>query len=180
MYLVIFILPDLCYSIKGFSRCRGYWSILLSICRVYIYTSCSAGYVELPIVLLYLLRCLVYHMLSKTRSNSRSLHRVIAYIYVRLVMPSYLFCFQYRTFDISNHRVFDIAKYRTFSIYRTLDIYRSGTAPGVQRSHTYQQIATARAAIRFWTSHRKSQHTSMYIQQATAVLRLHPLFFFGS
>ena len=37
-------------SIKGFSRCRGYWSILLSICCVYI---CSAGYVELPIVLLY-------------------------------------------------------------------------------------------------------------------------------
>ena len=31
---------------------------------------CLAGYVELPIVLLYLLRCLVYHMLSKTRINS--------------------------------------------------------------------------------------------------------------
>ena len=31
---------------------------------------CSAGYVELPIVLLYQLRCLVYHILS----------RVIAYI----------------------------------------------------------------------------------------------------
>ena len=45
---------------------------------------CSAGYVELPVVLLYLLRCLVYHMLSKTRRNSinRSLHRVIAYIYI--------------------------------------------------------------------------------------------------
>ena len=41
---------------------------------------CSAGYVELPFVLLYLLRCLVYHMLSKTRRNSRSLQRVIAYI----------------------------------------------------------------------------------------------------
>ena len=86
MYLVIFILPDLCYSIKGFSRCRGYWSILLSICRVYIYTSCSAGYVELPIVLLYLLRCLVYHMLSKTRRNSRSLQRVIAYICYTLML----------------------------------------------------------------------------------------------
>ena len=34
---------------------------------------CSAGYVELPIVLLYLLRCLVYHMLSKARRNYRSL-----------------------------------------------------------------------------------------------------------
>ena len=45
---------------------------------VYIY---SAGYVELPIVLLYLLRCLVYHMLSKMGRNSRNLHRVIAYIY---------------------------------------------------------------------------------------------------
>ena len=41
---------------------------------------CSAGYVELPIVLLYLLRCLVYHMLSKTIRNSRSLQRAIAYI----------------------------------------------------------------------------------------------------
>ena len=54
---------------------------------------CLAGYVELPIVLLYLRRCLVYHMLSKTIRNSRSLHRVTACIYVRLVMPSYLlFC----------------------------------------------------------------------------------------
>ena len=46
---------------------------------VYIYI-CSAGYVELPIVLLYLLECLVYHMLSKTRKNSinRS-YRVTAY-----------------------------------------------------------------------------------------------------
>ena len=40
---------------------------------------CSGGYVEVPIVLLYLLRCLVDRMLSKTRRNSRSLHRVIAY-----------------------------------------------------------------------------------------------------
>ena len=46
---------------------------LFVVC-VYI---CSAVYVELPIVLLYLLRCLVYHMLSKTTRNSRSLHRVI-------------------------------------------------------------------------------------------------------
>ena len=56
MYLVVFIfLICVVDSIKGFSRCRGYWSILLSICW-YI---CSAGYVELPIVLLYLLRCSV-------------------------------------------------------------------------------------------------------------------------
>ena len=41
---------------------------------------CSAGDVELPIVLLYLPWCKVYHMLSKTRRNSRSLHRVIVYI----------------------------------------------------------------------------------------------------
>ena len=41
---------------------------------------CSAGCVELLIVLLYLLRCLVYHMLSKTRRNSRSFHRVMTYI----------------------------------------------------------------------------------------------------
>ena len=47
---------------------------------------CSAGYVELPFVLLYLLRCLVYHMLSKTRRNSRSLQRVIAYICYTLML----------------------------------------------------------------------------------------------
>ena len=52
---------------------------------VYIYM-CSAGYVELPIVLLYLLRCLVYHMLSKTRRNARSLQRVIAYISYTLML----------------------------------------------------------------------------------------------
>ena len=68
-------------SVKGFSRRRGYWSILLSIWRVCIYI-CSAGHVELPIVLLHLLRYLVYHMLSKTRQNSRSLHRVVAYKYM--------------------------------------------------------------------------------------------------
>ena len=47
---------------------------------------CSAGYVELPIVLLYLLRCLVYQMLSKTRRNSISLQRVIAYICYTLML----------------------------------------------------------------------------------------------
>ena len=71
-------------SIKGFSRCRGYYNILLSILLcVYI---CSAASVELPIVLLYLLRCLVYHMLSKTKRNSRSLQRVIAYICYALML----------------------------------------------------------------------------------------------
>ena len=49
-----------------------YFAVYLSC--VYI---CSAGYAELPVVLLYLLQCLVYHMLSKTRRNSGSLHRVI-------------------------------------------------------------------------------------------------------
>ena len=76
-WLFVFFLICVLDSIKGFSRCRGYWSILLTLMCVYI---CSAGYVELPIVLLYLLRCLVYHVLSKTRRNSRSLHKVIAYI----------------------------------------------------------------------------------------------------
>ena len=47
---------------------------------------CSAGYVELPFVLLSLLRCMVYHMLSKTRRNSRSLQRVIAYICYTLML----------------------------------------------------------------------------------------------
>ena len=45
-------------SIEDFSRCRGYWSILLSRLFVVWYIF-SAGYVELPIVLLYLIRCLV-------------------------------------------------------------------------------------------------------------------------
>ena len=61
--------------IKVFSRCRILKYFVVYFLCVYI---CSAGYVELP-VLLYLLRCLVYHMLSETRRNSRSLHRVIAY-----------------------------------------------------------------------------------------------------
>ena len=51
-----------------------------------IYIICSAGYFELSIVLLYLLRCLVYHMLSKTRRNFRSLHRVIANISYTLML----------------------------------------------------------------------------------------------
>ena len=57
---------------------------LFVVC-IYAYV-CSAGYVELRIVLLYLLRCLVYHMLSKTRRNSRSLQRVIAYICYTLML----------------------------------------------------------------------------------------------
>ena len=41
IYLVVFIfLICVTDSIKGFSLCRGYWSILLPICCVYI---CSAG-----------------------------------------------------------------------------------------------------------------------------------------
>ena len=55
-------------------------SILLSICRAYMYI-CSAGYAKLP-VLLYLLQCLVYQMLSKTRTSSGSLHRVIGEVLV--------------------------------------------------------------------------------------------------
>ena len=46
---------------------------------VYIYI-CSADYAELP-VLLYLLQCLVYHMLSKMRSSGY-LHRVIGEVLV--------------------------------------------------------------------------------------------------
>ena len=52
------------------------WFVAYLLC-VYI---CSAGYVELPIVLLYLRRCLVHHMLSKTRRNSRSLHSDSVYL----------------------------------------------------------------------------------------------------
>ena len=47
---------------------------------VYIYI-CSAGDAELPVVL-YLLQCLVYHMLSKTRRSSGSLHIVIGEVLV--------------------------------------------------------------------------------------------------
>ena len=67
-------------STKGSSRSRGYWS-MLSIGRLWcIYIICLASCVELPIVLLYVLRCLVYHMLSKTRRNSRSLHSDRVYL----------------------------------------------------------------------------------------------------
>ena len=48
-----------------------YFVVYLSC--VYI---CSAGYAEL-LVLLYLVQCLVYHMLSKMRRSSGNLHRVI-------------------------------------------------------------------------------------------------------
>ena len=39
MYTTLFLFYLICVtdSIKGFARCRGYWSILLSICCVYIY-----------------------------------------------------------------------------------------------------------------------------------------------
>ena len=56
-----------------------YFVVFLSCVQVYIYIG-SAGYVELPIVLLHLLRCLVYHMLSKTRRNSRSLQSDSVYV----------------------------------------------------------------------------------------------------
>ena len=55
------------------------------VCLLCVYI-CSAGYVQLPIILLHLLRCLVYHMLSKTKRNSRSLQRVIAYICYTLML----------------------------------------------------------------------------------------------
>ena len=53
-----------------------YFAVYLS--HVYMY---SAGYAKLT-VLLYLLRCLVYHMLSKTRRCSRNLYRVIGEVLV--------------------------------------------------------------------------------------------------
>ena len=51
-----------------------YFVVYLCVCI------CSADYAELP-VLLYLLQCLVYHMLSKTRSSG-NLHRVIGEVLV--------------------------------------------------------------------------------------------------
>ena len=63
-------------------------SILLSICRAYIY---SVGYAELP-VLLYLLQCWVYHMLSKTRRSSRNLHTVIGEVLVLGLLVVYKYC----------------------------------------------------------------------------------------
>ena len=41
-----------------------YFVVYLSCVYIYIII-CSAGYAELPVVLLYLLQCWVYHMLSK-------------------------------------------------------------------------------------------------------------------
>ena len=54
--------------VHGFSRCRGYWILVFCCLFSYVYI-CSADYVERP-VLLYLLQCLVYHMLSKMRRIS--------------------------------------------------------------------------------------------------------------
>ena len=95
MYLVIFSSPDSCYSVKRFlpmSWILEHFVVYLScVYIVYIYI-CSAGSVELPVVvLLYLLQCLVYHMMSKTRRNSRSLHRVIGYNYICYIYLVYKF-----------------------------------------------------------------------------------------
>ena len=57
-----------------------YFVVYLSC--VYIDYVCSAGYAELPGVLLYPLQCLVYHMLSKTRRSPGSLHIVIGEVLV--------------------------------------------------------------------------------------------------
>ena len=74
-------------------------SILLSICRAYIYLYiCSAGYASKP-VLLYLLQCLVYHMLSKTRRSSGSLHRVIGDVLVLVLLVVYKIPFSSCMFD---------------------------------------------------------------------------------
>ena len=57
------------------------------VCRAYIYMCSVSYYAELP-VLLYLVQCLVYHMLSKTRS-SRNLHRVISEVLVLSLLVVY-------------------------------------------------------------------------------------------
>ena len=70
---------------KMFSNILDLEYFLLSICRAYKYIYIyiySAGYAELPVALLYILQCLVYHMLSKTRRSSGSLHRVIGEVLV--------------------------------------------------------------------------------------------------
>ena len=68
---------------KMFSNILALEYFLLSICRAYKYIYIySAGYAELPVALLYILQCLVYHMLSKTRRSSGSLHRVIGEVLV--------------------------------------------------------------------------------------------------
>ena len=59
----------------------GSESFVVYLSCVYIYI-CSAGYAEVPVVLWYLLQCLVYHMLSKTRRSSGSIHRVIGEVLV--------------------------------------------------------------------------------------------------
>ena len=74
-------------TIKMFSKIHldigsEYFVVYLSCAYIiYIYI-CSAGYVQLPVVLLYLLQCLVYHMLSKTRRSPGSLHIVIGEVLV--------------------------------------------------------------------------------------------------
>ena len=61
----------------------------MSICRVYI---CSAGYVELP-TYCSVVSTSMLGVSHAVQNEKKLLHRVIAHIYVRLVMPSYLlFC----------------------------------------------------------------------------------------
>ena len=79
-WLFLFYLICVIDGIKGFPYVVdiGVFCCLFIVC-VYI---CSAGYVELAIVLLFLLRCLVHHMLFKTRRNSGSLHGAIGEVLV--------------------------------------------------------------------------------------------------
>ena len=60
-------------------------SILLSTCRAYIYIY-MFGWLCRATFFLYLLQCVVYHMLSKTRRSSGNLRRVIG----EVLLPSLL------------------------------------------------------------------------------------------
>ena len=57
-----------------------------------LYILCSADNAEL-LVLLYRLQCFVYHMLSKMRTSSGNLHRVIGEVSV----VGYWWCISFRT-----------------------------------------------------------------------------------
>ena len=59
------------------------WVLGLSLFVVYLSCVyiCSADYVELPVIL-YLLQCLVYHMLSKMKRSSGITYRVTVEVLV--------------------------------------------------------------------------------------------------
>ena len=82
-----------CWGVLQQNCFQRYW--IWAFCCLFVVRICicSGGDAELPVVLLYLLHCLVYHMLSKTRRNCGSLRRVIGEVFMLgLLVVVYKIC----------------------------------------------------------------------------------------